>query len=330
MRHVIALDVGGTGMKAALIALDGGLLYEERRPLARGLGPAAVVESILRFAGDLRARGRERLGTIADAAGVAVPGLVSAEHGGIAVHSARLGRHGRRDVPLREPLRHRLDGMPVAVERSARAAGLAEGRLGAGRGAGRFLFVSLGSAVDGVIGVGDGIEADAHAHAHGHAGRIGHVVVRPGGPPCGCGRRGCLEAVASEAAIGRAWSTLCGDPSVGGAACARAVAAGDEAASRVWREAVAALADGLIAAHTVLDLRTLVIGGGLAEAGETLFTPLRAAVEERVTFQRTPAVVRAALGDGASCLGAGLLARDLLTRTTAPRPGPVRRLPEAH
>ncbi|MFF3842612.1 ROK family protein [Streptomyces sp. NPDC001930] len=309
MRHAIALAVGRTGMRAALVAPGGAVLYEERRALARGLRPDAVVESVLRFADDLRAHGRQRFGTAAEAAGVAVPGIVTER--GIAVHSTHLGRG---DVPMRELLRHRLDGMPVAVEQDVRAGGLAEGRLGAGRGAGRFLLVTLGTAVDGVIGVDDGIEAGAH----GHAGRIGHVVVRPDGPACGCGRRGCLEAVASATAVGRAWSAVNGDPAVDGADCARAVAAGDEAATRVWREAIDALADALITAHTVLDLRTLIIGGRLSEAGATLFTPLRAAVEERVTFQRMPAVVPAALGDRASCLGAGLLARELLTRATAP------------
>ena len=78
-------------------------------------------------------------------------------------------------------------------------------------------------------------------------------------------------------------------------------------------DAIDALADGLVTALTLLDPRTLIIGGGLAEAGETLFTPLRAAVEERVTFQKLPSIVPAALGDTAGCLGAGLLAWDLLS-----------------
>jgi glucokinase len=90
------------------------------------------------------------------------------------------------------------------------------------------------------------------------------------------------------------------------------VESGDPRAAAVWQEAVDALADGLVTALTLLDPRTLIIGGGLAEAGETLFTPLRAAVERRVTFQKLPSIVPAALGDTAGCLGAGLLAWDLL------------------
>jgi glucokinase len=97
------------------------------------------------------------------------------------------------------------------------------------------------------------------------------------------------------------------------------VESGDARAQAVWQEAVDALADGLVTALTLLDPRTLIIGGGLAEAGETLFTPLREAVRRRVTFQRLPSIVPASLGDTAGCLGAGLLARDLLKTSTTPR-----------
>ncbi|WP_406064712.1 ROK family protein [Streptomyces sp. NBC_01077] len=304
MRHVIALDVGSTVMTAALVGLDGSFLYEARRATGREGGPDAVVESILGFAKELRAHGQTRFGTVAEAAGVVVPGIVDAEQG-VAVRSADLGW---RNLPLRGLLSQRLGRIPVVLGHDVRTGGLAEGRIGAGRGTGRFLFVSLGTRIAGAIGMDDGIEAGAR----GCAGEIGHIVVRPGGPVCGCGGRGCLEAVASAAVVGRAWATASGDPAADAAGCARAVEAGDDTASGVWRAAVDALADGLVTALTVLDPGTLIIGGGLAEAGDTLFTPLRAAVAERVTFQKLPAIVPAALGDAAGCVGAGLLARDLL------------------
>ncbi|WP_405858982.1 ROK family protein [Streptomyces sp. NBC_00090] len=299
MPHVIALDVGGTVMRAALVGLDGAVLYEERRAAAPGSGPAAVPEAVLGFAADLRAHGRRHFGTAAEAAGVA--GFVVRG----AVPAVDLGR---RDVPLRERLSRRLGGTPVALDHAVRACGLAEGRLGAGRGTGRFLFVSLGTGIAGAIGIDGRIETGAR----GRAGDIGHIVVRPGGPACGCGGHGCLETLASTAAIGRAWAVASADPAADAAACADAVATGGEVAAGVWRTAVDALADGLVTALTVLDPGTLIIGGGLAEAGETLFAPLRAAVEERVTFQRPPVIVPAALGDTAGCLGAALLARELL------------------
>lgn len=291
-------------MKAALVGVDGTLLYEARRATKRDRGPDAVVQSILDFADDLRTHGKEQLGEPALAAGVAVPGIVDSELG-VAVYATNLGW---RDVPLRSILSDRLAGIPVALGHDVRTGGLAEGRIGAGQGADRFLFVPLGTGIAGAIGIGGTIEAGAH----GYAGEIGHVIVRPDGPHCGCGQRGCLETLASAAAVTRAWAKASGDPGADAADCAKAVESGDPRAIAVWQDAVDALAAGLVTAITLLDPRTLIIGGGLAEARETLFTPLRAAVEARVTFQKLPSIVPAALGDTAGCLGAGLLAWDLI------------------
>ncbi|MEU9986236.1 ROK family protein [Streptomyces sp. NPDC048045] len=306
MRHVIALDVGGTGMKAALVGDDGALLHRARRATDRERGPDAVIETILGFAAELRAYGVEHYGEAAAAAGLAVPGIVDEEHG-IAVYAANLGW---RDVPLRDLLAERL-GVPVALGHDVRTGGLAEGRIGAGKGTDRFLFVPLGTGIAGAIGLDGRVEGGAH----GFAGEIGHVVVRPSGTPCPCGQRGCLERYASASAVSEAWAAACGDPEADAADCAKAVASGDPDAVRIWQEAVDALADGLVTALTLLDPRTLIIGGGLAEAGEVLFQPLRDAVRHRVTFQKLPSIVPAALGDTAGCLGAGLLARDLLNHT---------------
>jgi glucokinase len=305
VRHVIALDVGGTGMKAALVAADGTLLHQARRPTGRERGPDAVVTAILDFAAELREHGTKEYGEPAVAAGVAVPGIVD-DARGVAVYSDNLGW---KDLPLRDLLSERLSGVPVALGHDVRTGGLAEGRIGAGNGADRFLFLPLGTGIAGAIGIDGHIEAGAH----GYAGEIGHIVVRPDGPPCSCGQRGCLETLASAGAVSRAWAAASGDPDADAAACARAVAAGDPAALAVWRDAVDALAAGLVTGLTLLDPRVLIIGGGLAEAGDTLFGPLRAAVEARVTFQKLPLIVPAALGDAAGCLGAGLLAWDLIS-----------------
>ncbi|MFJ9010957.1 ROK family protein [Streptomyces canus] len=309
MRHVIALDVGGTGMKAALVGAGGELLHQARRATGRDRGPDAVVDGILDFAAELRAYGIEHLGAPALAAGVAVPGIVDEEQG-IAAYSANLGW---RDLPLRGLLTDRLGGVPVALGHDVRTGGLAEGRIGAGKGADRFLFVPLGTGIAGAIGIAGRVESGAH----GFAGEIGHIVVRPGGTPCPCGQRGCLERYASAAAVSEAWASVTGNPEADAADCAKAVEADDPKAREVWQHAVDALADGLLTALTLLDPRTLIIGGGLAEAGQTLFTPLREAVRCRVTFQKLPTIVPAALGDTAGCLGAGLLAWDLLNKTNS-------------
>ncbi|WP_329244641.1 ROK family protein [Streptomyces canus] len=309
MRHVIALDVGGTGMKAALVGAGGELLHQARRATGRDRGPDAVVDGILDFAAELRAYGIEHLGAPALAAGVAVPGIVDEERG-IAAYSANLGW---RDLPLRGLLTERLGGVPVALGHDVRTGGLAEGRIGAGKGADRFLFVPLGTGIAGAIGIAGRVESGAH----GFAGEIGHIVVRPDGTPCPCGQRGCLERYASAAAVSEAWASATGNPEADAADCAKAVDGGDPKAREVWQHAVDALADGLLTALTLLDPRTLIIGGGLAEAGDTLFTPLREAVRRRVTFQKLPTIVPAALGDTAGCLGAGLLAWDLLNKTNS-------------
>ncbi|MBB4891931.1 glucokinase [Streptomyces olivoverticillatus] len=306
MKHVIALDVGGTAIKAALVAADNTLLYETRRPTGRDRGPDAVVAGIVELAAELRALGEHRFGESPSAAGIAVPGLVDAATG-TAVYAANLGW---RDVPLRTLISERLGGRPTALGHDVRTGGLAEGRIGAGRGADRFLFLPLGTGIAGAIGINGRIEEGAH----GYAGEIGHIAVRrgPDAPDCGCGGRGCLETLASASAVGRAWARAAGDPAADAADCAKAVASGDRRAQAVWQHAVDALADGLVIGLTLLDPHTLIIGGGLAEAGETLFAPLRAAVAERITFQKLPHIVPAALGDTAGCLGAGLLAWDLL------------------
>lgn len=233
------------------------------RPTGRERGPDAVV-GILDFAAELREHGARQFGEPAAAAGVAVPGIVD-EANGVAAYAANLGW---RDVPLRALLADRL-GAPVALGHDVRTGGLAEGRIGAGRGADRFLFVALGTGIAGAIGVDGRVEAGAH----GFAGEIGHIVVRPGGTPCPCGQHGCLERFASAAAVSEAWAAACGDPEADAADCAKAVTSGDPNAVRVWQSAVDALADGLVTALTLLDPRTLVIGGGLAEAGKPCSRP---------------------------------------------------------
>ncbi len=298
------------GMKAALVGADGSLLYEARRPTGRERGPGAVVESILGFAADLLAVGEVRYGVRAAAAGVAVPGIVDPDEG-VAVYAANLGW---RDVPLRSLLGERLGGLPVALGHDVRA-GRASPRAASAQGAARTGSCSSRSAP--ASRAPSASAAPSRRAPTAAPARSGTSSSAPAAPPAGCGQRGCLETLASAAAVSRAWAEASGEPSADAADCAKAVEAGDPAAVRVWTTAVDALADGLVTALTLLDPRTLIIGGGLAEAGEALFTPLRAAVEERVTFQKPPSIVPAALGDTAGCLGAGLLAWDLLA-TAAP------------
>ncbi|TDC51016.1 ROK family protein [Micromonospora sp. KC207] len=316
---VVALDVGGTGMKCALVRPDGTAVHTERHPTDAGRGPDAVIETILDVADGLAGKARAD-GLDPVALGIAVPGVVD-EPAGVAVWSANVGF---RDVPLRDLAAARL-GLPTALGHDVRVGGLAEARLGAGRGTGHVLFVAVGTG----IAAAHVVDGSAATGAHGAAGEIGHILVRPGGPRCGCGRDGCLEAVASASAIARRYSealdaattgTVTGGVVTGGtektgaavsaAEVADRAAAGEAVAARVWAEAVEALADGLATGQALFDVQTVVVGGGLAQAGPRLFDPLRAALRERMTFHRQPRLVAAALGDGAGCLGAALLALD--------------------
>ncbi|BBH65046.1 sugar kinase [Actinoplanes sp. OR16] len=301
-RAVVALDVGGTGMKCALVRPDGTVHHEERHPTRADRGPAAVTENILAVAESLAGRARAE-GLEPIATGIAVPGVVD-EVTGVAVWSSNIGF---RDVPLRDLARQRL-GMPAALGHDVRVGALAEARLGAGRGRRHVLFVAIGTG----IAAGLVVDGSGYPGAHGAAGELGHVVVRPGGTPCGCGLRGCLEAETSARAIGRRYAELSGNPDATAFDVATRAAQGEELARQVWRDAVEALADGLLTAQALYDVGVIVLGGGLAEAGDDLLDPVRAALAQRVTFHRAPEIVRAELGDTAGCKGAALLALDSL------------------
>ncbi len=299
---VIALDVGGTGMKCALVRPDGVVHHQERHPTRAERGGAALTENILEIAEGLAAKARAD-GLTPVAAGIAVPGVVD-EATGVAVWAANVGF---RDVPLRDLAGRRL-GLPAALGHDVRVGALAEARLGAGRGRRHVLFVAIGTGIAGGLVV----DGAGYSGAHGAAGEIGHVIVRPGGIPCGCGSRGCLETEASARAIGRRYAELSGQEDATAYDVATRAAAGEELARRVWQDAVEALADGLLTAQALFDVGVVVLGGGLAEAGDGLLVPVREALARRVTFHRTPDIVRAELGDVAGCLGAALLALDSL------------------
>jgi glucokinase len=301
---VIAVDVGGTGMKCALVRPDGKVHHAERHPTQADRGPAVVIANILDVATGLADRARAD-GLDPVAAGVAVPGVVD-EAAGVAVWSANVGF---RDEPLRDLVAARL-GVPAALGHDVRAGGTAEARLGAGRDQQHVLFVAIGTG----IAAAHVVDGRAFAGAHGAAGEVGHVIVRPGGAPCGCGGRGCLETVASASAIGRRYAEEAGVDGATAFDVAARAAAGEARAVAVWTDAVDALADGLLTAQALYDAEVIVLGGGLAEAGEALLGPLRTTLGQRITFHRVPRLVQAALGDTAGCLGAALLALDAAGR----------------
>lgn len=314
MDTLLAVDLGGTSLKCALVDVTGARSWAGRHPTGRERGVPTVVSGLLGVLESMRDRAVAD-GLTPRAIGLAVPGLVDAA-AGVAVWSVNVGW---RDLPLRRLVEARL-GLPVALANDVRAGGLAEARA---TGSDDVLFVPIGTG----IASAHVLRGSVVTGASGAAGELGHVVVRPGGRKCGCGRRGCLEAEASASAVEsryrEALATSGASPAADGRATAAdggataadvasLAAAGDPVAAAVWSAAVEALADGLVSASALLDPQVVVVGGGLARAGATLFEPLRDALDARGSFLPRPRVVPATLGDEAGCHGAALLARELL------------------
>lgn len=306
MRNVLAVDVGGTTIKAE--ALDGtsSTLATTAARTPRDDGEA-VLRTLVGVVRDLLAAltptQREHVGHAA----IAVPGLVD-PGAGTSVLAANLGW---RDTPVAEVV-SRATGVPVVLGHDVTAAGTAEWRLGAGRDVDDLLVVVIGTGIAATIVSGGRVVRGGG----GQAGEIGHVVVRPGGPACACGQHGCLEALASARAIADRYRDLSGR-TVAGADEVRSLLGRDRSADQAWDEATDALADGLLAACTLLAPSRVVLGGGLSAAGAALIDPVREQMRRRARITAVPPIVAGELGSRAGVLGAFLLPGPALAPRTA-------------
>jgi glucokinase len=298
---VLAVDVGGTDIKAALLRASPDqvptVLERARRPTPRGADGTATARAVVATVAELTSEFGAH--TELDACGVVVPGVV---HDGVGIYSANLGW---QHFPFAAALADAV-GPPVAFGHDVGAGGLAEQRMGAARGCRDVVVMPIGTGIAAAL-VMDG----ALRTGGGYAGEIGHVDVGHG-EPCSCGATGCLEAVASSAAIARRYSVRSGRQVAGAADVVTAVADGDPVAVGVWEDAVDALARGVRVLTTLLGPEVVVFGGGLAMAGELLVEPVADRLAALLTFQRAPELRLAELGDEAGSLGAGLLAIDLI------------------
>jgi glucokinase len=289
---VIAVDLGGSSMKGALVTSSGATIASESR-----LTPAAhVVDALVGLVHQLAGTATE-LGHPVVAAAVVTPGMVD-EGTGSVVYASNLDW---RDVPLLELLQARID-VPVAVGHDVRAAGLAEQLLGAARGSSDFVLVPIGT------GVAAALVTAGHTitGALGAGGEVGHIPVVPGGEPCPCGQRGCLEVYASGGGVARRYAARGGAPLTSRQIVARLGT--DPLADEVWADAVRVLAQGLAILTLLLDPRVIVIGGGFAHAGEALFGPMRAELSGLLAWRESPRVVPSMLGSEAGRTGAAILA----------------------
>ena len=297
---MVALDVGGTTIKGALVGHDGTVMARLRRPTPPSdNGPDEVLAEILVSVEELR--GAASPGDGVRAVGVVVTGIVD-ERRGMAVHSQNVGW---RNVPVRSFVEH-ATRLPVGFGHDVRAGTLAEWRLGAGRGLQDLVFVPVGT------GISAGIVVQGRlVTGGGYAGELGHVDVGHG-EPCSCGGRGCVEALASAAAIARRYAAASGRPVAGAREVAELMVAGDPAARRIWNDATEALALALAWTSVVLAPEAILIGGGLARSGSLLFEPLAEALGRHLGVVRRPRLVPATLRDDAAFLGAALLAWEAL------------------
>lgn len=310
-RH-LGLDLGATNLKWTVVeGEDGAWRTLDRGQLATGAGdgPDAVI-------GRLADAGR--------AAGAAWPGIVSAGIGVPGLYDPATGTTrflvnlpgGWRGIPVAGPVSAAL-GIPVFLINDARAFGLAELRLGAARGASSMVGLTLGTGVGGVIAV-DGRVLQGH---DGTAGEVGHQTIDPDGPWCGCGNRGCVEAYARADQIAAACGTASAE------AAFRAAAEGDERAldglARVGRY----LGIGIANLITLIAPDRVVIGGGVAAAGELILEPIRSELRRRVLTTALDRVelVTAELGTWAGSIGAAVhgAERAAEAATLEPRPAEV-------
>ena len=295
MGAFLGLDLGGTNIKAVVIDDSGGapqLVTEVTMPTFAYRGPDAVVERMIEL-------GRSTVagyGPVA-AAGVGVPGLFDQTNDAVELLPNLPGPWPGHS--LRGPVANGL-GLPVTVVNDARAFTLAEGRMGAGRGAGTLVGVTLGTG----IGGGIMIAGKLHLGAWGIAGEIGHQTVVPDGPTCGCGNRGCVEALAKAESLARLAGRSTAEDVYAGAR------AGDERCLEAVTTAAGYLGIALANIVTVLGPDRIVVGGGIAAAGELVLGPIRDALRTRARL--VPAdkveVVPAALGSSAGAIGAALAA----------------------
>jgi glucokinase len=295
-RH-LGLDLGGTNVKWAVVERDGGTwttLARDQVPTRYAPEPHLVPAAIVTQLGEVAVATIADWGPVASI-GIGVPGLYDPATGRtrflVNVPGPWAG------LPVAGPVGEAA-GVPAFLINDARAFGLAELRLGAGRGAESLVGLTLGTGVGGVIAVGGRV----HQGHDGTAGEIGHQTIDPDGPWCNCGNRGCVEAYARADQI----CAACGTETVEEAV--RAARAGEPRAVRGLADVGRYLGIGIANMITVISPDRIVLGGGVAAAGDLLFEPIRAEIARRVTTTSVDQVdlVPAELGTWAGAIGAAV------------------------
>lgn len=309
---VAALDIGGTKIAGALVDGHGKILVRAQRPTPSQDDGDTVMRAVEEVLGELTA---SPSWSRAGALGIGSAGPVDASAGTV----SPVNVPGWRDFPLVERVRAATGDLPVALIGDGVAITAAEHWQGAARGHANALCMVVST------GVGGGLVLNGQLHPGptGNAGHIGHISVDLDGDPCPCGSRGCVERIASGPNIARRAVEGGWRPGPDGDASAAAVAAaaraGDPVAVASFERAAQALAAGIAATATLVEIDIAVIGGGVGKAGDVLFTPLRKALSDYATlsFVQRLTVTPAQMGTDAGLVGAAAAVLAGQTSTTS-------------
>lgn len=309
---VAGIDIGGTKIAIALESSGGERISVRHFPTRAELGPEAILENIASAVREMSAEARAKL----TAVGIGCPGSVDRERGTILLPINLPGWH---EFPVVRTVEELL-GVPAAIENDAKLAALGEYAHGAGRGFSDIVYLTIST------GIGGGIIVDGRLLQRLGAGEVGHMTVLPDGPPCGCGARGCLDALCSGTAIARRAqgelaqgaasiiTEMVGRPDeITAQVVAEAVRKNDALARRVWDEMIHFLSIGIANVITILAPEAVILGGGVAATGELLLGPLRPLVEQRAKMVPVGRVqiLQAALAGESGIHGALVLAQEV-------------------
>ena len=315
MSKRIGIDVGGTNVKIALVDDNGKIIYSNSVPTYAKMGYEYTVNNIKQAIRDLM---KETNTTTSDIEGIGFdfPGQVDCKTG---VVKLAPNIPGWVNVPIAQMIEDEFH-IPTRIDNDVRCAALGELKFGAGKGCENFICITVGT------GIGSGIVINGKVvrGATNAAGELGHIKLQMnGGPICGCGDTGCLEAFASGPAIvAMAQEYIKGGKSTkfremaaaeGGEITpymvAKAAEEGDPVAKRIFEIVGEYIGIGLTSVINLLNPEKVIIGGGVAESGELLLAPIRKTIKERamVVAGNAVEIVPAQLGNSAGVIGASML-----------------------
>lgn len=307
MAYVIGLDVGGTTIKGGVFDDNSNVLAEIRiRTYEKNNERDEILSAMLQAIEKLKVQAQHLdLGRL-DGIGIGIPGFVKSSAGVV----SKAVNIGLIEVNVKKWIEEQA-GVPCLVQGDARTGAFAEHICGSAKGVSSLLYVVLGT------GVGSGVILDGHIYEgeHSLSGEIGHTIIDPDGELCACGKRGCLETMASGPNIVEAYLQKAGNGlDVSSKTVARLAMEGDSNAVEVYTNAARALAIALSNYCTVIDPAMVVVGGGVSLAGTVLFSPLSEffALYAPREINECVLIVPAMLGDRSGIIGASLLAKQYL------------------